>query len=304
MSFLARLRQKFGQAAGSAAAPGGIVLQIDGQPAGFASPAEFETALRSRTEVVAGTMRQMAKCTDEELRGEVALTKALHKKLTTSLLRIEEIGVPLSQIWREIDLGKIHEEHQWQEILYGLADLGLPDQYRRVALVRYLQYLKGRRDAVADLLRERDSGKTQMGSVVASQMETMAGTAIDEITYTSMQRSAEYSRLPPRHAVEVRITSAEPVTIFLAHRKMRLLATEEGMVLSDDTGMAAPIPTGRTIIGRSSDCDVVLHNAPADVSRKHLMIECTPQDLRLTDLSSHGTYVLKRALAQQGQTRH
>ena len=303
MSILERLRKKFGEAAGTAAAPGGIVLQIDGQPAGFASPAEFEAALRSRIEVVAGTMRRMAKCTDEELRGEVNLTRALHKKLTTSLLRIEEIGVPLSQIWRELDLGKIHEEHQWQEILYALADLGVADQYRRVALVRYIQYLKSRRDGVGELLRERESGKTQLGSVAASQMETMAGTAVDDITYTSMQRSAEYSRLPPRHAVEVTITAGEPVTIFLAHRKMRLVTTDEGMVLSDDTGLTAPIQTGRTIIGRSSDCDVVLHNAPADVSRKHLMIECTPQDLRLTDLSSHGTYVVKRALSHT-QTRH
>ncbi len=303
MSILERLRRKFGKGASSAATPGGIVLQIGGQPAGFASPAEFEAALRPRSEMIAGTMRQLAKCTDEELHGEVNLTRALHKKLTTSLLRIEEIGVSLSQIWREIDLGKVHEEHQWQEILYALADLGVHDQYRRAALVRYLQYLKNRRDAVADLLRERESGKTQLGSVAASQMETMAGTAVDDITYTSMQRSAEYSRLPPRHAVEVRINPGEPVTIFLAHRKMRLATTDEGMVLSDDTGLTAPIQTGRTIIGRSSDCDVVLHNAPADVSRKHLMIESSPQELRLTDLSSHGTYVIKRALSH-AQTRH
>lgn len=302
MSILDRLRQKFGKAAASAASPGGIVLQIDGQPAGFASPAEFDLALRSRTDMVAGTLRQLAKHTDEELRGEANLSRALHKKLTTSLLRIEEIGVSLAQIWREIDLGKIHEEHQWQEILYALADTGMHDAYRRAALVRYLQYLKTRRDAVAEMLRERESGKTQLGSVAASQMETMHGSAVDEITYTSMQRSAEYSRLPPRHAVEVTITPGEPVTIFLAHRKMRLVTTDDGMVLSDDTGLAAPIPTGRTIIGRSADCDVVLHNAPADVSRKHLMIECTPQDLRLTDMSSHGTYVIKRALPQQ--TRH
>jgi hypothetical protein len=302
MSILERLRQKFGKAAASAASVGGIVLQIDGQPAGFASPAEFESALRPRTEVVVGTLRRLAKCTDEELRGESNLTRALHKKLTTSLLRIEEIGITLGQVWREMDLGKIHEEHGWQEILYALADTGVPDAYRRSALVRYLQYLKNRRDAIADIIRERESGKTQLGSVVASQMETMHGSAVDEITYTSMQRSAEFSRLPPRHAVEVTITNGEPVTIFLAHRKMRLLATEEGMVLSDDTGLAAPVPTGRTIVGRSADCDIVLHNAPADVSRKHLMIESTPQDLRLTDLSSHGTYVLKRALPQQ--TRH
>lgn len=302
MSILEKLKQKFGKAAGSAASPGGIVLQIDGQPAGFASPAEFEAALKSRTEVVAGTMRRMAKLTDEELRGEANLTKALHKKLTTSLLRIEEIGVSLGQVWREMDLGKVHEEHQWQEILYALAEPEIHDQYRRAALVRYLQYLKGRRDAVSEMLRERESGKTQLGSVAASQMETMHGSIVDEITYTSMQRSAEYARLPPRHAVEIRMEAGEPVTLFLAHRKMRLTLTDEGMVLSDDTGLTAPIPTGRTIVGRSSDCDVVLHNAPADVSRKHMMIESTPQMLQLTDLSSHGTYVIKRALPQQ--TRH
>jgi predicted component of type VI protein secretion system len=84
---------------------------------------------------------------------------------------------------------------------------------------------------------------------------------------------------------------------------MHLMVNEEGAVLTDDSGLTVPIQEGRLVIGRSTDCDVVLHDAPADVSRKHLMIEAGHQEVRLTDLSSHGTYVPKRALANT-QTRH
>ena len=303
MSILQRLRQKFGRAV--AGAPRDLSISIEGQAFRFATPAEFEMALAPRTEVAASLLRRLGKSTEEELRADLGLTRAIHRKLTTGLLRSVESGVPISQIWREIDLGKIHEEHQWQELLYALSDPDqVADEYRRVALVKYLRYLNARRDTLAEVIREcqRVAPQAQASDPEAGG-DLVPGAAVDDITYTSMQRSSEFSRLPPRHPVELVLTLGETVTMFLAHRRMRLTVTDDGPVLTDDTGLTVPIHAGKVVVGRSAECDVVLHNAPSDVSRKHLLIEAGSQEVKLTDLSSHGTYVVKRVLAQ-GQTRH
>ena len=303
MSILDRVRARM--KAASPLPSHDLSISIEGQQFHFQSPAELDLALTPRTEVPAALLRQVGKMSDDALRDDLALTKAVHKKLTHMLLRAMETGLVLSQVWREIDLSKIYEEHQWQPILYALSDpQAVTDAYRQVAMVKYLQYLKNRRETLQDLQRERGRAQSHGPLDHAPSRAMPAPTAVvDDVTFTSMQRSNEYSRLPPRHSVELTLTPGEPVTLFLAHRRMRLVVNEEGAVLTDDSGLTVPIQEGRLVIGRSTDCDVVLRDAPADVSRKHLMIETGGQEVRLTDLSSHGTYVPKRALSNT-QTRH
>jgi len=299
MSILERLQKKFRRAGVSARRD--LEITIDGQVFHFATPGEFDMALAPRTEVAASSLRRLAKSTDEELRADLGLTRAIHRKLTLGLLRSKETGQPISQVWREIDLGKVHEEHQWQELLYALSDpQQVGDEYRRTALIKYLLYLKARRETITDVMREQQRAAPP-GAVGSSDL--VPGAAVDDITYTSMQRSPDFSRLPPRHPVDVVLAVGESITLFLAHRRMRLVVTDEGTILTDDTGLTYPIQSGRIVVGRSAECDVVLHNAPSDVSRKHLLIEAGAQDVKLTDLSSHGTYVIKRVLSQ-AQTRH
>jgi len=302
MSLFDRFRARLEAAAPSAVRE--LSLTIEGQPFHFQSPLELELALAPRTEVPASLLRQVARMTDDDLRADLNLTRSVHKKMTHMLLRTRETGVTLGQVWREIDLSKIYEEHQWQPFLYALSDpQSVSDAYRQVALVKYLQYLRNRRETLQDLQRERGRAEANGPIDAPTRMVKMPVQTGDELTYTSMQRSNEYSRLPPRHSVELTLTIGEPVTLFLAHRRMRLVINEDGAVLTDDRGLTVPLHEGRLVIGRSNDCDVVLRDAPADVSRKHLMIEAGHQEVRLTDLSSHGTYVPKRALGNT-QTRH
>jgi hypothetical protein len=280
-----------------------LALDVGGERFAFATHAEFELALRPRTEVSATALRRLSKLSEEELRAEQGLCRSVHKRLTTGLLRAIETGTPIERLWREIDVSRISEEHQWQELFYALGDpLQVADEYRRAALVRYLQYLKARRDTLGEVLKEVQA---QNGTMVVQRATGggASGGAVDDLTYTAMQRSPEYSRLPPRHPVELVLVPGDSVTLFLAHRRMRLQVREDGTVLTDDSGLQVPIQPGRFVVGRSTECDVVLHNAPADVSRKHLLIEADAQEVRLTDLSSHGTYVTKRALTHT-QTRH
>lgn len=303
MSILDRVRARMNAATPDVA--GELEFTVEGQLFHFQTPTELGLALAPRTEVAASLLRQVARMSEDELRDDLNLTRAVHKKLTHMLLRAMETGVTLAQVWREIDLSKIYEEHQWQPILYALSDpQAASDAYRQTALVKYLQYLKNRRDTLQDLQRER--GRAQANGPVdhaPSRAMPAPSALVDDLTYTSMQRSDEYSRLPPRHPVELTLTPGEPITLFLAHRRMRLTVNEEGAVLTDDSGLTVPVHEGRLVIGRSNDCDVVLRDAPADVSRKHLMIEAGHHEVRLTDLSSHGTYVPKRVLTNI-QTRH
>ena len=76
---------------------------------------------------------------------------------------------------------------------------------------------------------------------------------------------------------------------------MQLIATVSGWVLCDARDIKVTLRPGRTIVGRASDCDVVLEGAPRDVSRHHLVIEQEGAALRLVDTSSQGTYLPQRA---------
>jgi hypothetical protein len=122
-------------------------------------------------------------------------------------------------------------------------------------------------------------------------------------SFTAIQHSPDYHRLPRGRAVDVVLAPGEVATLFLAHRRMALKRDEERLVLVDETGTEIPLEDGRYVVGRSQDCDVVLLDSPADVSRKHLIIDRSGDEMRLTDTSSHGTFVVRRVLADT-QTRH
>ena len=70
------------------------------------------------------------------------------------------------------------------------------------------------------------------------------------------------------------------------------LKADDNISLVDQTGVSHLLQDGKNIVGRDDVCNVVVQHGMRDVSRLHLIIERLGQDtLRLTDLSSHGTFI-------------
>lgn len=275
---------------------GPIELVLEGNLVRLASPTDLGTLLRGRTEATAEFSKRCAKLSAESLRDEVLRTVALRERLDGLQAWCFETGDPVRAGWHELTDARFVDEHDWPSILRTLAGV-VDDAYRRVALHRYVQYLDSRRAAIehelaAPLRRQIGSWSLPLPQGFDRREDPFA-----DPSFTSMRRDPQFGRLPPNRAVVIERDFGRPIPLYLAHRRVRLVAKTEGWVLRDARDVEIALRPGRTVIGRASDCDVVLEGAPLDVSRHHLVIEQEGTSLRLVDLSSQGTYLPTRAAA-------
>lgn len=278
-----------------------LELVLDGRRLIFRTPAELGVALRPRTEVTAHFARQHAKLGREVLGLELEQTRKLQRRLSEALLWCFETGEPIGTVWREAEAANFLDEHQWHPLLRSLGADGVPDQYRRVGLVRFIKYLESRIDSLSEALkhvRQRPESAPVQGAGEDRSDKAQQRQAGEDLSFTSVKRSVLYRRLPAHRAVEVTLGTGEAVPLYLAHLRVRLVADADGWHLSDDQGLEFTLQEGRVIVGRADDCDVVLLGAPLDVSRYHLAIECSDGEVKLIDLSSQGTYLPRRAMLE------
>lgn len=275
-----------------------IELELDGNRVRLANASDLGTLLRGRTEATADLSKRLAKLSAETLREELMRTVALRERLDGLQSWCFETGDPVRAGWHELTDARFVDEHGWPSILRALAG-EVDDAYRRVALHRFVQYLDSRRAAiehelVAPLRRQVGSWSLPL-PLGADRRDPASRDVFADPSFTSMRRDPAFGRLPPQEAVVVERDFGRPIPVYLGHRRVRLVATPQGWALRDARDVEVPLEPGRTVIGRASDCDVVLEGAPPDVSRHHLVIECEAGSLRLIDLSSQGTFVPKRA---------
>jgi len=275
-----------------------LELVLEGRKLIFRTPDELGVALRPRTEVTASFARHHARLGLEVLEVELEQTRRLLKRLNEIQLWSFESGEPVGAVWREAEEASFPDEHQWRPILKALGASDVPDAYRRVALVRFMSYL-GSRERALDEARSGAPRRPRAKPIVGHG-EQRSDRALrhdaEDISFTSVKRSVLYRRLPHNRAIEIQLEDQGAVPIYLAHLRIRLVATERGWALREESGAETTLDVGRIIIGRADDCDIVLRHAPVDVSRYHLAIELRDDELKLIDLSSQGTYLPRRAL--------
>jgi hypothetical protein len=288
---LARLRRLLGLV-------GAIELDLEGNRIRLATPSDLGTLLRGRTEATADLGKRFGKLAADALREELMRTIALRERLDGLQAWCFETGDPVRAGWRELTDARFVDEHQWPVILRVLAG-DVDDAYRRVALHRFVQYLDSRRAAIEHELAAPQ--RRQVGSWAlplpdgVDRRDPRHKDGFTDPSFTSMRRNPAFGRLPPQEPVVVERGFGRPIPVYLAHRRIQLVVTAQGWALRDARDVEVELRPGRTVIGRASDCDVVLLGAPPDVSRHHLVIECEAGSLRLVDLSSQGTFVPKRA---------
>lgn len=286
-----RLRRWFGLV-------GALELEIDGTRVRLAVPADLATLLRARTEATAEFGKYCARSSAETLRAELQQTTALRARLDGLQAWCFETGDPVRAGWHELTEARFVIELGWPAILRALAG-DVDDAYRRVALHRFMQYLDSRRAAIeheiaAPVRRQIGSWSLPLHPGV-DRRDPVSRDVFADPSFTAMRRNPGFGRLPPGEPVIVEREFGRPIPIYLAHRRVRLVVTHDGWSLRDARDVEVALRPGRTVIGRASDCDVVLAGAPPDVSRHHLAIECEGGSLRLIDLSSQGTYLPQRA---------
>jgi hypothetical protein len=273
-----------------------LVLVIDGQERRIDQPQDLATALAPRAELAPSTRVRLARLDARQLGLELEATRRVQARLSDLVHWAYQTGEPAFDAWRELEHAPFADEHGWLALLRTLAEQReLDDRYRRVALVQLSRYLAARRDTL-ERMRVAQASARAPGPWA---QETRALDAADLPSFTEVRNSLDYERLPAHQPVEIVAEPGMSIPVFLAHQRLQLVATAQGWELRDGERLHLALHTGRMVVGRAPDCDVVLHRAPKDVSRHHLIIECTDDaHLRLTDESSYGTYLPRQALPE------
>lgn len=274
---------------------GPIEVFVDGKMRRFESPAEFAAALEPLGHLPIHVAKAAVQFDGARAWVELEQTHRLQQCLSELVQWSYASGEPAHGAWRELEAVGFADEHGWRAILRTVDEQRQHgDRYLRVALSTYLRYLAERRDLLEQVVR-------RLGEPAATQLSAIkpkAPMSEDEVqSFTNVRASNDYRRLPANTPVEVHAPQHQAVNIYLAHRRVQLVATDKGWQLRDGEHLRVTLRAGRFVVGRASDCDVVLGDAPLDVSRHHLVIECEDADhLRLIDMSAHGTYLPRSAV--------
>lgn len=276
-----------------------LELHVADQALNFVSIADFEFALGGRTAVPAGKINRLVQCSMQELRAEARTIKEVEKRFVDILSRSIEDPKSINRSLRELDPLIFSQDHNWREIISGLNEMGDEfDAYRRVALVKYMQYLAARQDIIKHLYSEKKRYSSSAGE--KEQEGPMKDTVILDGTLVAAtgEDNDEYERLPKGESKHIHLPPGQEMEILLSKHKCKL-ANHDGFEFEDDKGNKHKLSDDRNVIGRDALSTVVVDPTWRDVSRKHLVIEIQGKnDLQFTDMSAHGTYIDAEFLEQ------
>lgn len=289
-----------------------LQLNIAGQPISFNTLAEFEFCLSGRTEVPSRKMGELIKLSSEELKSEAKNIKAVEKRFVDILSKSIENPGTIGRFIRELDAKVFSQDHNWRDIMAALKGKDEDyDELRKVALVKYMQYLTSRQEVIKQIyavqrrLEQERSPAAPVEEPTPAENGASANPAFREtvILDSTMaepipKRTSRFGRLPKGEAVIVPIATGQEVEFLLSKHSYKLVTNDHVQVI-DETGTAHPLQDGKNIIGRDTVCNVIINPAYRDVSRLHLIIERIGDDaVRMTDLSSHGTFLPPEYLEQ------
>lgn len=293
-----------------------LTIRFNNQELSFSALAEFEFALAGRTEVPASQLGALFARGPEALEHEAGAIKAVEKQLVAILTHAIETQAGVGAHLRSIDPQVFSQDHGWREIMLALRsqDDGYED-LRRVALVKYMQYLAARQDVIKHIysvknLQPAGAGEARAVSSAGAMGQAREGQgqplAADEppaamretvildtlVIEPSGRKKEHFARLPKGEPVIVPTEPDASIDLLLSKHAFKLDPVLGGMQFVDDAGARHLLHPGKNIIGRDAVCNIVVDAAYHDVSRLHLVIEqLGMRAARLTDLSAHGTFV-------------
>jgi hypothetical protein len=281
-----------------------LELYIDGERHVFHGPREFEFALAGRICLPAPKIVALSRLTDDELLREAEAVRAVEERFSDALSGALEDITTVGPKLRSMEPSIISQDNGWRSIISALNAVDqIPESYKKIALVKYTQYLASRQEVVKSLYanrQQRNAGAAapEDGSAVYRPTARFRETMLFNLNEISeMERhEASFSRLPKGETVEVDLEEDRAVDLLLAKHQCRILLRDK-LLFVDESGHDSELRAGRNVVGRDASSDIVIDASLRDVSRKHLIVESDGvRQIKLTDISSHGTSLPPRFL--------
>lgn len=289
-----------------------LTLTIAGRELSFNTLAEFEFALAGRTEVPARKITELLELSTRELKREAKSIKAVERQFVEILSRSIERQDGLGSHLRKLDPHLFSQDHDWREIMAALrAKDDKDDDYdelRRIALVKYMQYLAARQEVIKHTyaVKKLKAAREETGAEPPPEPESGAGAMRETVILDSVVlepepgRKERFERLPKGEPVVLSLPPESSLDLLLSKHAFKLTATNNSLELVDDEGARHRLQNGKNIIGRDTVCNVTVSAGYRDISRLHLIVEPLAEHrVRLTDLSAHGTFLPAERLAER-----
>lgn len=282
-----------------------VEIKFGEQVLKFHSVVDFEFAMAGRIAVPSKKIAEMVKFSTDQLKKEARTIKDIEKRFVAILSKSIEDTNSINRALRELDPLIFSQDHSWRDIIGALneGDDEL-NPYRRIALVKYMQYLSSRQEIIKYLYTEKKAllnepiGKDTVNSPEFKDTLILENTIFEPAPVNGEDKGNAIERMPKGEAVTIALTPGEEVNVMLSKHHCTLSA-KDGIQFTDQDGRTHPLIKGRNIIGRDSVSNIVIESSLRDVSRLHLVIENHGENvLQLTDLSSHGTYIPAKYIAQ------
>jgi hypothetical protein len=138
----------------------GLDINIDGDRYVFQSPQDFEFALNGRTSLPAPKIAALSRLSDDELLREAEAIRAVEQRFAEALSGTLEDITSVGPFLRTMEPSIISQDNNWRSIIRALNGVDrMPETYKKIALVKYMQYLTSRQEVVKSLYANRQSGK-------------------------------------------------------------------------------------------------------------------------------------------------
>lgn len=280
-----------------------LMLEVGDLTVRFTTVDDLKFALDGKTQLPASKYDELRALPLEALRKQAVDIR----KVEGRLLQILEFSFsePLAVDYqlREMDVRVFSEDHAWRELIESLNEQGSEyAEYKRIALVKYLQYLANRQEVIKRVYWIK-SKKHQEGKQEDSEdgIQSLIDTSIfdgNELAGLLKSGGEAFERLPRGEPKDIRLLPGQQMDLRLSVHAFKLVRAD-GAYLVDEAGQEYALKARRSTVGRSSDNDVVLDASYRAISRKHLILEFPSKDrVVLTDRSSHGTFVPLKHLAE------
>ena len=274
-----------------------VELKIGEQTLKFSSINDFDFCMTGRTSVPSKKIIEMVKFTTDQLKTEARTIKDIEKRFVSILSKSIEDTDSINLAMRELDPLIFSQDHSWRQIISALnaGDEEL-NPFRRLALVKYMQYLSSRQEIIKYLYSEKKKMMHEPNEAVSTSAEFKDTIILDNtlVEGTDESKDKEIERMPKGEAVTVSLKPNEEIDILLSKHKCKL-AYKDKFEFTDQSGRTYKLHKGRNVIGRDSASNIIMEPRLRDISRLHLVIESYGDNtVQLTDLSSHGTSIPRR----------
>lgn len=280
-----------------------IEITIGEQTLKFCSLADFEFSLAGRTSVPSKKITGMVKFSLDELKKEARTIKEIEKRFVTILSKSIEEPESINRALREMDPQIFSQDHNWRLIIGGLHDGDEElNEFRRVALVKYMQYLSSRQEIIKYLYSEKkkhykssDNG-TEAGSEFKDTI-ILENTVFEPLPGDS--NNVEMERMLKGENVTIALKPGKEIDVLLSKHHCKIVGGPPNKFI-DEAGRSYELKLGKNVIGRDSKSDIMMDPAMRDISRMHLVIELDDaSNIYMTDFSSHGTYIPAKYMESQ-----